>query len=435
MEKGYEVLIPILNNDVENASILLEIKRNVFSAKDDYSDFIYQDDIMKRATEHNYSVGIYEKGLIAFKTGSFEFPMRIQKEDVPQPGKGLLREKDGYSSLYFNDELNEKFLIVAKPINKIYLFTTLFAYIFLLYFFTLTLYIVGNIVARSNLNFTRFINLLNINLRLKIHIAIILLSAISFTVIGFSISNFIISRMVNKNKNQIINYSQSLQEDLNRYLHQSNIKNKFELNTQLKNSNHIDQLKKLTKRFGININIFDPQSGDLLFSSDNNIVRNGLLAPKLNPYAFNRIRKDNKSQFVSNESIGDLEYLSAYTFITNSNREKLAVLQIPYISANVEIKSETTTIIITLLNIFVLVFLISSALALFLTNSVTQPFRYIVKQFTKINLSKTNEPLKWRYSDEIGLLVKEYNRMLRKLENSTVMLAKTEREMAWREMA
>ena len=80
-------------------------------------------------------------------------------------------------------------------------------------------------------------------------------------------------------------------------------------------------------------------------------------------------------------------------------------------------------------------FLISSIIALIISNSVTKPFKYIVKQFTKINLEKTNEPLKWNNSDEIGLLVKEYNRMLRKLENSTMLLAKSEREMAWREMA
>jgi nitrogen fixation/metabolism regulation signal transduction histidine kinase len=91
--------------------------------------------------------------------------------------------------------------------------------------------------------------------------------------------------------------------------------------------------------------------------------------------------------------------------------------------------------LITLVNIYVFVFLFSSLLALLITNSVTRPFSYIVKQFTKINLSKTNQPLKWQYSDEIGLLVKEYNRMLRKLENSTILLAKSEREMAWREMA
>jgi hypothetical protein len=38
-------------------------------------------------------------------------------------------------------------------------------------------------------------------------------------------------------------------------------------------------------------------------------------------------------------------------------------------------------------------------------------------------------------NDEIGLLVKEYHRTIRNLENSRILLAKTHRESAWREMA
>lgn len=434
-EKGYEAFIPLYKKGVEVAYILLELKRNIFTVKNDYSDFIYQDDMMKKANDYNYSVGIYENRVIAHKSGSFEFPSVLKNTDIPKPGKGLVREKNGFSALYYNDDLNSKFVIVARQSNTLYLFTTLFAYIFLVYFITMTTYILGNIIARSNLNYTRFVNLLNINLRLRIHLAIIFLSLISFTAIGITISNFIIDRMVDKNRNQIINYSQSLQEDIMRYLTKNGVDNVNKLYEIFQKPEHNAEFINLAEKFKTNINLFNPLNGNLIFSSDNNIINNGLLAPKLNPYAFNRMNHDNKSQFVNSENIGNLNYLSAYSFISTQNRSNLAILQIPYISANTEIKSETSTIIITLINIFVLVFLLSSAFALFLTNSVTQPFRYIVKQFTKINLSKTNEPLQWQYSDEIGLLVKEYNRMLRKLENSTVLLAKTEREMAWREMA
>jgi nitrogen fixation/metabolism regulation signal transduction histidine kinase len=37
--------------------------------------------------------------------------------------------------------------------------------------------------------------------------------------------------------------------------------------------------------------------------------------------------------------------------------------------------------------------------------------------------------------DEIGVLVDEYNKMVKKLEQSVNALAKSEREGAWREMA
>ena len=53
----------------------------------------------------------------------------------------------------------------------------------------------------------------------------------------------------------------------------------------------------------------------------------------------------------------------------------------------------------------------------------------------KINLEKRNEFIVWNRKDELGDLVAEYNKMISKLDESAVALAKTEREGAWREMA
>jgi nitrogen fixation/metabolism regulation signal transduction histidine kinase len=53
----------------------------------------------------------------------------------------------------------------------------------------------------------------------------------------------------------------------------------------------------------------------------------------------------------------------------------------------------------------------------------------------EVNLGQTNEEIEWKRNDEIGGLVKEYNKMVKKLEESAVALAKSEREGAWREMA
>jgi two-component system, NtrC family, nitrogen regulation sensor histidine kinase NtrY len=52
-----------------------------------------------------------------------------------------------------------------------------------------------------------------------------------------------------------------------------------------------------------------------------------------------------------------------------------------------------------------------------------------------VNLGRMNEEITWNRDDEIGDLVKEYNKMVTKLGESAEALAKTEREGAWREMA
>ena len=53
----------------------------------------------------------------------------------------------------------------------------------------------------------------------------------------------------------------------------------------------------------------------------------------------------------------------------------------------------------------------------------------------QISLGNVKETLEWNRNDELGLLISEYNKMVRKLEASASALAVTEREVAWREMA
>src|SRR5439155_3745636 len=59
----------------------------------------------------------------------------------------------------------------------------------------------------------------------------------------------------------------------------------------------------------------------------------------------------------------------------------------------------------------------------------------IGEKMREVNLGKLNEEITWKRNDEIGELVKEYNKMVAKLGESAVALAKSEREGAWREMA
>jgi nitrogen fixation/metabolism regulation signal transduction histidine kinase len=52
-----------------------------------------------------------------------------------------------------------------------------------------------------------------------------------------------------------------------------------------------------------------------------------------------------------------------------------------------------------------------------------------------VELGKKTEPLSYKGNDEIGDLVRQYNRMLEELDESATKLANSEREYAWREMA
>ena len=74
-------------------------------------------------------------------------------------------------------------------------------------------------------------------------------------------------------------------------------------------------------------------------------------------------------------------------------------------------------------------------IAFFVTSRITNSFTIISEKMKAIKLGKTNEAIVWNRNDEIGELVQEYNRMVKQLEESASLLARSEREGAWREMA
>lgn len=94
-----------------------------------------------------------------------------------------------------------------------------------------------------------------------------------------------------------------------------------------------------------------------------------------------------------------------------------------------------TNLINTLLNIYVFLFLISASLATFLASSITSPLNSLSTRIKMMRLGKKNEPLEWAGQDEIGVLINDYNRMVEQLDESAELLAKSERDSAWREMA
>ena len=88
-----------------------------------------------------------------------------------------------------------------------------------------------------------------------------------------------------------------------------------------------------------------------------------------------------------------------------------------------------------LLNAFVFLLLISSALSFSISNTIISPLTELGRKLKEFSLGKRNEPIPWKQPDELGTLIQSYNEMVEKLEQSAELLAHSEREVAWREMA
>ncbi len=85
--------------------------------------------------------------------------------------------------------------------------------------------------------------------------------------------------------------------------------------------------------------------------------------------------------------------------------------------------------------VFILLLAVSTVLAIFISNWLTEPLRILQESFAAVKFGEHNQSISYDKEDEIGALVKEYNQKLAELELAAQQLARSERESAWREMA
>ncbi len=193
------------------------------------------------------------------------------------------------------------------------------------------------------------------------------------------------------------------------------------------------QVNKLSELYASDINLFDI-SGNLLATSQPKIFEFGIMSNRINPEALQQLSYKNQSQFIHNENIGKLNYLSAYLPIIENNKI-VAYINLPFFSKETELETEIKSNIISLITPYSLIFIIISLFSYIISLRVSNSLNFIRLKIAQTTFGKKNNKLVWNKRDEIGALVRQYNLMIDKLEESAEMLAKTERDQAWREMA
>jgi nitrogen fixation/metabolism regulation signal transduction histidine kinase len=175
-------------------------------------------------------------------------------------------------------------------------------------------------------------------------------------------------------------------------------------------------------------------NSNLLVSNNDEFYSKEIKSKKINFDALTAVK--NGSQFLlTNESIANFNYYSIYRSIKSSETGKpIAILHVPFYASNKILNEQVLIYVKLAMNLFVIGFLILLIFGFFVAHQLTIPLRLITQGIRKTGL-EDNERIEWNSDDELGRLVKEYNTMLVKIEESTQNLSKAEKESAWREMA
>ena len=161
----------------------------------------------------------------------------------------------------------------------------------------------------------------------------------------------------------------------------------------------------------------------------------GLISTLMNSEAVKQIIVNQKSIYIQQENIGSLKYMSAYIPFRNEHNQLIAYLNLPYFAHESDMNKEISTFMVAFINIYVLLLAIAILIAVVVSSYITRPLQTIGNKISMLSFGKLNEKIMWKRNDEIGGLISEYNRMIDELIISAELLAKSERESAWREMA
>lgn len=383
-----------------------------------------------------YYYAVYENKLLVASSKKYPFTSTLIQSEIPTM-RFEERQKKGYSELWYRPTTSTV-VVMSRRSEPMLEMITLFSYIFCSF---LILLAVINLLLLFidwllNVDFFRRRNIFQSTIRGQIHNTFILITLLSFIVVGIATVSFFIDRFrvannerLGRTMNVMLNELQS-RADISKMVFEERLK----LDSLNYSSRLNDIIKEVSDIHGMDLNVYDI-SGNLLGSSLPDLYQKGVIGTRLGPRSYYNLLRLRSIEYIQKESISELTYTSIYTPLRDDKGALFAFMSVPYFTSQHELNQEISNFLITLINLNAFIFLITGMVALLITNRITRSFKLISDKINVVSLSKENELIKWNKDDEIGSLVKEYNKMVVKLHDSANELARSERQNAWQEMA
>ena len=189
-------------------------------------------------------------------------------------------------------------------------------------------------------------------------------------------------------------------------------------------------LRDMSFVFETDIHVYD-LNGRMMGSSTPQLFDLGLLPRHLAPEPF----FTGEATKVQYEQIGDVRYLSAYTEFINGNYTKIGYIALPSFISQSEMNAYVENFMVKLLPLYIILLIISILIVWGISYATTSSLSVVSEQLKQQQLGADAKHIDYVFSDEVGEIIKQYNLMVDALAESSVRLARTEREMAWRTMA
>ncbi|MCP9764393.1 ATP-binding protein [Lacihabitans soyangensis] len=419
--KQYITFNDVYNGSEKVGTVVLDLKLKDENVTSVYPELLLDKKFVQNPESKNYSYAIFDKNnSLVYNSGSFNYLMYFPLTELN--GTEIYNSEkiiQGYSHFALKGQKDKK-IIISQPNAYWKNLLSNFSFLFLISILgisaLLLVFTVLNGFKSFSMNFSTKIQFyLNAAFLLPLIILIILtLSVVRTTLISIQEKSFI---------DNTKNIANTLQYHLENLQTGKSSRAYFE--------SEINDLARNTK---VDINLFDNR-GKLNFTTRPLVYQYHLLSNYLNPTAYNKILEQKANELLTNESLGELNYKTVYIAVKGKENKNYGVVGIPFFDAKTMLDIQVKEVVATILIIFLLMFLILLVSSYFASSQLTSPLKLIAQRLKKTNLDKLDETIEWKSNDEIGLLTKSYNKMIKKLDESKIALSQSEKQTAWREMA
>ena len=384
-----------------NATIVLELKLREVKPNSVIPFLVLDKKHIENSLE-KYSYAIYDEDELIYANGFFNY----NNFDFSEKYSG------GY--IHFVNNIDNKKIVISSPNETILFQLSNFAFFFILSWILLQVIIICYLFFRFLNDKSYTISILT-KIQLLVNFVIIIpLIILSALMIQIEREHYF-EDLEKKYSNKI----DAITLDLLPYCEPNTAK--FELEEALKNCAKKNQLDLI---------LYDTNGLALSFSQSL-LPERKLYSKLINPDALSQFHTTNL--FFLDEKIGNLSYKSLY-FTMIKNAKTIAYLSVPYFQSTAELNEKLSIYLVRILSIFIIIFFLSALISYWSSRSFSKPLSLLYSKLNAISL-KENTPINWDSNDEVGLLIKEYNLMIQKLKINTQLLAKQEKESAWKEMA
>jgi signal transduction histidine kinase len=415
----FVAFIPIVRENSLLGTLYLELNQLRVQPGSVYPRLLLDREYADKLDPLTYNYAVFREGELQRSSGTFNYNQAEFLEDLDRSQlfeSGIIVRQYHHFGLRNGEEV----IVLSSPTLSLSQFFGNISLFFVAFVFLTFLAILLNTLLKGYRGFEfNYSTKLQLYLNFAFFFPIIIISIITVGLLGGSYRDDL--------NRQYIEKASLIRSNLGAFF---NNQNPASVDRDLLN----EEINTLANTIASDIHLYT-EKGLLESTNRSNIFDKKILSPWINPAAMSGILEQNQIQLLLDEQIGKLRYQTVYLAVPSQvDQSVIGILAVPFFESETELNSLISDVLSNIFNAFVVIFILFLVVSSFVSKNLTLPFKLLTQKLKTTNL-ENNEPMYWASKDEIGLLVNEYNNMLYKLEASKKVLASTEKESAWREMA